>query len=461
LKSFIVESKRVGFIVLGALAFAAAGVMHPMASSEAANPQALVSLSGTCNTRATPFCNALMTPLPTWTGHVFKLSQDYPATPSPPGPQPWLNVDPKTHPGEYVRTVLRYFYEGNIHPSMENSFDPRLNPIRRWYNAPFQDLGLFGREFVHGLTEERNSSPYELTELQKSVWTNYAVGYYNAPGGEVIRNIWNPWRKTGSPDIATAKFVPEGTVAAKLLFTTASLAEVPFAAGAPAWDAYIYQNLHAYPTPGAPRVVGKVRLLQIDVAVKDSRAGKTGWFFGTFVYGGGPNYKGPTLGTSWHNVAPVGLMWGNDPGYTPPPSPKPMGAGLTETWLNPSVHMLHYGYQNRLNGPVDNPISSCMSCHSTGQWKNVSSMVPPIPTPTPPATPPPHPVAFWFRNIGPSQPFDVGQQSTGYSLQVMDGIINYYLYIAPTENENASQRKMRYMQLEQKERRPLRDGGGT
>jgi hypothetical protein len=99
--------------------------------------------------------------------------------------------------------------------------------------------------------------------------------------------------------------------------------------------------------------------------------------------------------------------------------------------------------------------------HSTGQWKNVGSMVPPIPMPTPPATPPPHPIAYWFRNIGPSEPFDVGQQSTGYSLQVMDGIINYYPYLAPTTNESASQRKALFERIEQTEHRPPRDGGGV
>lgn len=423
-----------------------------------------------CNTWNTPFCNAAMIPTPGWTGHVFALAQAYPAVIAP-GPQPWLKVDPKTQPGQYAQTVLAYFYEGNIHGgSMENDFDPALNHVRKWYNAPFQDLGLFGREFVHGLTEERNSSPGELTKQQTDVWTNYAVGYYNTPGATVIRNVWQPWRaKAGAkPAIAAAASVPEGTVAAKLLFTTGSLAQVPFIANAPAWQASIYANLHAYPSKGAPnpRVIGTVRLLQIDIAVKDHRAGPTGWFFGTFVGGGGPNYKGPKLGTGWRNVAPVGLMWGNDPGYAPPPSPAPVQP--RETWLNPSVHMLHYGYQNRLNGPVDNPISSCMSCHSTGEInpKNPvdpgSGILPPNPMPTPPATPPPHDIAYWFRNIGPSQPFDVpGFASTGYSLQVMDGIRNYYEYLGPTP-PSAAQRMMRLQRgVQRADDRPPRDGGTT
>lgn len=439
-----------------------------------------------CNTRTTPFCNAGQTPSPGWTGHVFRLSQNYPQGLELDASTPWRAIDPKREPDRYVRAVLEYFYDGNIHGgSIENDFDPATNHKRRWYNAPFQDLGLFGREFVHGLTEERNSSPFELTPQQRSVWANYAVGFYNAPGGHVLRQVWNPWRASpnGQPSIAAAAQVPEGTVAAKLLFTTASTGpggEVPFIADAPAWDGYVYENVHAYPqlskpppTPTAPpRAIRKVRLLQIDVAVKDHRAGPTGWFFGTFVYGGGPGYTGPALGRGWRNVAPVGLMWGNDPGFVPPsPAPTP-GAGLKETWLNPGVHMLHYGYQGRLNGPVDNPNSSCMSCHSTGEialppqnpTTPGSGMFGPIPMPTPPATPPPHDVAYWFRNVGPSEPFDKpGFASTGYSLQVMDGIRNYYEYIGATAAPRGESRMARALRglLEKTDDRPPRDGGPT
>lgn len=432
------------------------------------------SAPSNCNTWNTPFCNAAMTPIAGWKGHVFALSQKYPSRVVP-GSQPWLAVDPKVHPGDYARVVLAYFYEGNIHGgSIENDFDPARNNVRPWYNAPFQDLGLFGREFVHGLTEERNSSPGELTPQQTSVWANYAVGYYNTPGATVIRKVWQPWRTHAgaAPDVRSAAGVPEGTVAAKLLFTTASPTEVPFIANAPAWDAYIYQNVHAYPTKQGPnpRVIGKVRLLQIDIAVKDHRAGYTGWFFGTFVYGGGPGYSGAPLGKVWRDVAPVGLMWGDDPTYTPPPSPSPHTSGLKQTWLNPTVNMAHYGYQYRLNGPVDNPISSCMSCHSTGEIniKNPntpgSGILPPNPMPTPPATPPPHDIAYWFRNIGPSQPFDVpGFASTGYSLQVMGGIRNYYTYLGPTPPPVAGGRRaMRVLQgIQRADDRPARDGGTT
>jgi hypothetical protein len=421
-----------------------------------------------CNTWNTPFCNAAMVPIP-WTGHVFQLSQDYPKSA---GPEhgPWLAVDPHKDPGRYATTVLAYFYEGNIHGgSIENDFDPRTDHVRRWYNAPFQDLGTFGREFVHGLTEERNSAPGELTHEQscpndpppktKCIWTNYAVGFYNAPGGVVLHNVWSPWRaRAGSqPDIVAGATVPEGTVAAKLLFTSASPDQVPFIKDAPAWKSYIYNNLHGYPTAATdPRSIQPVRLLQIDFAVKDRRGGTSGWVFGTFVYGGGPGYSGPALGKGWRNVAPVGVMWGNDPGYDPASQ-----KALTQTWLNPAVKMLHYGYQGRLNGPVDNPASSCMSCHSTGE---IAAPTVPGSGMFAPSTPPTMaPVAKWFRNIGPSEAFDGPTFiSTGFSLQVMDGLRNYYTYYGATPPPTTALRAARFRKAEQHtDRIPPRDGGTT
>ena len=61
------------------------------------------------------------------------------------------------------------------------------------------------------------SLPGELAPQQKKKWNNYAVGFYNAPGGLVIGKVWTDH---GKPNPAASLF-PNGTVAAKLLFTTA------------------------------------------------------------------------------------------------------------------------------------------------------------------------------------------------------------------------------------------------
>ena len=44
------------------------------------HPAARMTVAPTgCNGAGQPFCDAMMTPTPGWTGNVFKLSQDYPA----------------------------------------------------------------------------------------------------------------------------------------------------------------------------------------------------------------------------------------------------------------------------------------------------------------------------------------------------------------------------------------------
>src|SRR6516162_1694628 len=222
----------------------------------------------------------------------------------------------------------------------------------------------------------------------------------------------------------------------------ASEAEVPYLKGSPQWQAYVYANT-SDPAPKAtsPRAVLGLRLLQIDIAVKDDRlSDTTGWVFGTFAYGSGPGGQGG--GSGWTNVSSVGVIWGNDPGYS--------GTGpLSQTWLNPAVHMPHVGYQGRLNGPIDNRASSCLSCHSTAEVPS-GTMVPP--TGVNPAS--------WFQNIKSGTPFDSGRQSTDYSLQLSVGIANF------TVNHGSSvamvtpeQRLKQLRSIETQDEQPPRAGG--
>ncbi len=391
--------------------------------------------SGTCDLPAKPFCDAVPAVPPGWIGPVFRLSQNYPTAPVADA-MPWMRFDPKTSSGQYMAAVLQYFYEGNLQANVESSFDPSKNQVRRWFNAPWQAVGLNGREFVHGLTRERTSRPCELAATQQRTWSNYAVGFYNAPGAYTIGQVW---ANHASPNVAAAHF-PEGTVAAKLLFTTATAQEVPYLAGSPEWSAYVAANPNdPNPTASSPRAVLKVRLLQIDIAVRDSRVDSTtGWVFGTFVYGGGPG--GAAGNAGWTNVAPVGLMWGNDPGHA--------GSGpLSETKLNDKVHMPHVGYQGRLNGPVDNPMSSCMSCHSTAESPAGTMITPQGADPAP-----------WFRNIPSGVPFDAGRPSLDYSLQLSVGLTNFAAAVKVTQTKNP-QEKAALMKFLLSDTTPPRDGG--
>ena len=337
---------------------------------------------------------------PNWTGAVFRLSQAYPQTMPGLGDTPWRAIDFKQDPVAYVEAVLRYALEGNT----EVDFRGQDNPVRKWFHAPWLHAGPNGREFIHGMTHERVSRPKELAPTQTDPAQNWAVGMYNPRGGFVVGQVW---QNRDNPDPTKAEF-PEGTVAFKLLFTSASVQQVPFLKGSLEWQADINRTAGTTPPP-------TLRLLQIDVAVRDSRADDTtGWVFGTFIYDG--DAPGDTV---WKRMVPVGAMWGNDPERLDDDGP------LQETAINPAAQPLvqHLGYKGRLNGPVDNPGSSCLSCHSTAEIPTDLSR-PNVPG-VPPAPATPTVLAQYFRNIKAHTPFTDGEFALDYSLQLQNGIANW------------------------------------
>ncbi len=352
------------------------------------------------------FASSLDTIPAGWTGPVFKLHAAYPKKLSKETNHPWLKFNFKTQPKAYMQAVLQYFLAGNT----ANGFDVRNNKTRKWYHAPsmsWQPLNrAYGREFIHGLTRERNSPAGELYPTQTSMAQNWAVGFYNAAGAYTFGKVW---ADTNHLQIDSVVF-PEHTVTAKLLFTAASPDEVPYINGSLEWQANI--NTALFGTgKRAPRTV---RLLQVDIAVKDARANTlTGWVFGTFAFHAGA--KGNTV---WKKLVPVGLMWGND-------ANKFDGQRLKETWINPDYltlftfpngRQMHVGYKGRLNGPVDNPISSCLSCHATAQSPQFR--------PITPDTGKPADLSAFFRNVKSNESFDglPTSSSMDYSLQLAGGI---------------------------------------
>ena len=304
-------------------------------------------------------------PPPSNEKEIFALSQDYPDTFSLDEKYPWANIDFKSDYKKYMKSVLNYCLEGNI----DTDFKVQNNKIRKWYHAPWLDYGLNGREYHHGLTRERPVPPKELSVGQDIWLENWAIGFYNAPGGYTIGKVWNT---DTIPSVVLANF-PEGTVAFKLLFTSSPVVKLPFLIGTKEWVANIYKcNPQLDTTCAKVRNDDVLRLLQIDIAVKDKRAGTTGWVFGTFVY------DASQRGTSvWEKIIPVGLMWGDDSKVDTLLHKEGafLNASLKETILNPYLlpstnapknrtFLSHHGLGGRLNGPVDNPISSCISCHS-------------------------------------------------------------------------------------------------
>lgn len=150
------------------------------------------------------------------------------------------------------------------------------------------------------------------------------------------------------------------------------------------WDADIHVNKsprerNLGPLSKYQRRIGKVRLIQIELQVRDSRS-PTGWLLGTY------GYDGRTKGaTPWERMVPLGLQWGNNPQVpyadtcSGPNGPCNYDK-LTEQWINrqavvdlatPLLSFNHLGFGGRLAGPVDNPKSSCMGCHQTAGFPTV------------------------------------------------------------------------------------------
>ena len=371
-----------------------------------------------------------------WRGNVFRLSQQFPtsdpskAVPAP--TYPWKQFDFRTQPAQYIKAVYDYVQEGN----REVDWSVQDNAVRRWYHAPWMHYGDSGREFVRGMTRERTTpapaqpGKGELGPQQTSCFQNWAVGFLNAPGGYVMGQVW---ADPNAPDPLKALF-PEGTVAAKLLFTSATVDQAPYLNDTLEWDANIDQLFAGDPkcsfTGG--RKVQKLRLLQMDLAIRDSRANdSTGWVFATYSYDGSRGGAG-----WWDRMVPVGVMWGNDP--TLDQAAFNNGARVKESWINPDQRTpQHLGFLGRLNGPVDNPASACLSCHMTAEVPARSAMMPPNNSPNP---------MRWFANLPAGNSFDQRSISTDYNLQISKGIQNFQLwkqtaqggYVAPPPQAGAS-----------------------
>lgn len=368
----------------------------------------------------------------------FALRQDYPETYNANQSYPWDDIDFKEKPELYMRTVLNYSLEGNL----EVDFKVQDNKVRNWYHAPWlHDDGRKagnGREYWHGLTRERASEPLELHQNQTAQVENWAIGFYNEPGGHTLRKVW---LTGGAPDPSQSTF-PEGTVSFKLLFTTGTVEQVPFLAGTKEWTANVYPCNPRPEVPPCPdskkRVDRTVRLLQIDIAVKDKDAGETGWVFGTFIYDA--SREGNNV---WEKMAPVGLSWGDD--STVQSMMTTEGAFLNEDLKESHLftdlietkkkytneaYMRHHGLGGRLNGPVDNPISSCISCHARS---GVTQVGEPMPQGNWNLTRPKFKIPDFEKYFSPikggANSVQVDSKTfitTDYSLQVATGIRNYY-----------------------------------
>jgi hypothetical protein len=127
-------------------------------------------------------------------------------------------------------------------------------------------------------------------------------------------------------------------------------------------------------------------------------------------------------------------MWGEDPKDTTnasnaTPTKTIINPKLVETIINPDTKELpatHLGWNSRLNGPVDNPMSSCYSCHSTAEYPQLTPMSPLFVDSLRSKYPPGSPGWMqWFRNLKCGIPFNNDAKSMDFSLQLAISLQNF------------------------------------
>lgn len=393
-------------------------------------------------------------PASEYSGTLFKLSQDYPTLrPSLSDLPVLLNTDFTKDWRSYLLQARDYCFEGNIAADwrVEN------NKVRKWYHAPWQDYGINGREAIHGLTKEAALAVGQLAATQTySKAAAYAIGFYNEFGGYEIGRVWQDHNQPDPTYVANEGF-PVGTVVCKLIFVSMPpdqmQAQVPFLVNPLKWQAYAYDYGST-----TNRKVQDVALLQMDIMVRDIRA-RYGWVFGTFQYNGALKNSDP-----WQNLVPVGLQWGNDPAVDDgipvlndqgkfPSNPlfytTPINKKLAETYINPDANLppTHLGWGGRLAGPADNPRSACFSCHMTASYpaQQMSGLFVPTNQRPPQSESGTQVWATWWmqwfqNNPWPKQfnpwperlPTQTARNSLDFSLQMSDGIANFYASKQPT-----------------------------
>lgn len=357
-----------------------------------------------------------------WRGPVFVPRVDFP-TRTRTEPHPWTTVSFRKEPERYLSLLLQYALEGQdrIHWRLAQ------NKTRRWYHVPWLGPGATGREFIHGLTRARDFAPRELGPAQTQCRQNWGLAFYNDVGGAVLGKIWGHGQR--DPNLDALPF-PQGTVAVKLVFTNATGGDDPKLAGAPELLANIHAANAGDACPAsvdkaggpAPRAPQTLRIIQVDLAVREIRATyKTGWVFGSY------RFDGTRPGTDpWSKLVPLGLMWGNDPQLSDADASagaKPRQSIVFESGKG-------FGRAGRMNGIADERASACSSCHMAAQWPTVAHMIAPAAWAD---------AKCWFRNLDARYPFGFGPEGCGdpkalekirpldFSLQLTTALKNWSL----------------------------------
>jgi hypothetical protein len=288
----------------------------------------------------------------------FELKADYEKARPSPEDRPWQGMDIRTEEGArlFADTTAAYFYDGlanqNVNP--ERNFIAQ-DSSRYWCHMPWLNQGDSQREGIHGLTKERDLRPSPMYQVAGKgdndiLGSDWGVAFYNSYGCQTLGKIFGSPKSglVNPPNWSAARF-EDGTLAAKILFTTA---DFPALRGAFEWMANVSQPRQT------DREITPVKYIQIDLAVRDSSIKGTKpdslyWVMTSYYYD--REYEAPA-------DSPIRRIKNLPPAFL---KMRPIGV---QTGFEVADSLIFKGSMTnqptgRLNGPADNPASSCLSCH--------------------------------------------------------------------------------------------------
>jgi hypothetical protein len=316
---------------------------------------------------------------------------------------PWLGKSldvTKAQDAEKVSKLLqRYVYEGwfdsdktKEKTNLESHF--RENNYRTWCQTPWLNITEKGREAIHGLTKEfpiRNTSVYkqipeDIQENEQAV--TWGVAFFNQNVCAGYKDFFTEEHMIQQMRDRKPFFdAGDGAVSFKLLFNAMpdwrTHMKGEWSGRGKKGDVEAY-NWYAHVSharqndkyassknPNEPdesiREIMNVAHVQMDIGLRDSRLKGTqkdlkNWVMTTYYFD--PNYYNEFLADmnipeALKHMRPVGLQYGLNAGETvifpgAENNHRPDGADSEE---------LPYD-KTRLNGPVDNIVSSCLGCHA-------------------------------------------------------------------------------------------------
>lgn len=352
---------------------------------------------------------------------IFKIRADYAEfaknidAANPRKTRPWLgrvtDISKEGQAELLSQIVLENFYDSLLldPKNKEMNLIAQNSPKDKsqWCHMPWLNVGDAGREAIHGLTKERDmeSTAIYPETFQEPFLTeggsNWGIGFYNDVACASLAKIFgshDPDKKIAALDIPDFKssiremkdgvltpiqggYFPDGSVSVKVLFTTGKITSLD--------NSFTWTGNTTLPKQTA-RTLRPMRLLQIDVAIKDSSIKGTHpdaahWIMLTYYFDENteqnglwnsplrqdPRFQDPSPLAAFFKMRPVGIQWGFDTKTS-----RIFAGSKTNTTINQfhSEPVPGGTNPNLLNGPADNPTSSCLSCH--GAAGTSTKMVP-------------------------------------------------------------------------------------